>query len=117
MIHLPEKFDDLRPYYDSEIPAAMERIVNDPMFRYALDYLANEGVAPEVLPRQLLSVKSADQLQKQVMLPICKLVTARTITELTIDGIDNVESDRGQLFISNHRDIVLDAFLQQMALV
>ena len=117
MIHLPEKFDDLRPYYDSEIPAAMERIVNDPMFRYALDYLADEGVDPEVLRRQLLSVKSADQLQKQVMLPLCKLVTARTITELTIDGIANVVPSKGQLFISNHRDIVLDAFLQQMALV
>lgn len=39
MITLPHEFDDIRPYYDSEIPAAMERMASDPILTPALRFL------------------------------------------------------------------------------
>ena len=34
----PQQFDDIRPYFDSEIPAAMERIVNSDFDALLPDY-------------------------------------------------------------------------------
>ena len=35
----PAQFDDIRPYYDSEIPAAMERIVSSDFFGLLCTYV------------------------------------------------------------------------------
>ena len=35
----PSQFDDIRPYYDSEIPAAMQRIVESDFFGLLCTYV------------------------------------------------------------------------------
>ena len=43
-------------------------------------------------------------------------IAAKTITNFTCSGWENLEKGKGYLFISNHRDILLDAALLQIAL-
>lgn len=115
MIQLPERFADIRPYYDSEIPAAMQRLAADPLLEPALKFLGKEDVADDI--RNLLrSITTVDQLQKQLMLPVCKELVDRTVSAFSYDGAENAFLSGGQLFVSNHRDIVMDAFLQQLVL-
>ena len=114
MISLPKEFDDIRPYYDSEIPAAMQRIASSPMLSSVLRFI---GAEEESFKNLLLSVKTTEELQKKVMFPICKDLISKTMSSFTYDGIENASPSVGRLFVSNHRDIVLDAYLQQLALV
>lgn len=116
MILLPDRFDDIRPYYDSEIPSAMERIASDPLLARTLEYLGR-GNELEAFKDCLRKITDTDQLQKQIMYPIVRQVIGMTIDEYTYDGVGNVDCSQGHLFVSNHRDIAMDALLQQLALV
>lgn len=116
MIELPSRFDDLRPYYDSEVPAAMERIANNPLLGAVLSFFGKESSAPQA-KKLLTSIKTTEQLQKEVMEPLLRAVVERTTTSFTYDGIENAGAEHGRLFVSNHRDIVMDAYLQQFALM
>ena len=42
------KFDDIRPYRDDEIPAAMQRIVSDPLFPQVAQYVYPDRTLQEV---------------------------------------------------------------------
>jgi len=116
MIHLPERFDDIRPYYDSEVPMAMQRIADDPLLPRVLQYLGWEDRLREI--RELLpAIRTTEELQGTVMLPICRKIVSKTIGRFTYDGVDAACPGRGRLFVSNHRDIVMDAYLLQLVLL
>jgi hypothetical protein len=116
MIELPSRFDDIRPYYDCEIPEAMARIVSDPLLPGVVRYLGKEDILPQIKSR-LLSISSAEELQREIMHPVIKRLIDSTTDGFTYDGIANVDPSAGLLYVANHRDIVLDSFLQQLALV
>ena len=116
MIQLPERFDDIRPYYDNEVPAAMQRIADDPLLLYALKFLEQEEWFSDIR-ELLLSIRTTEQLQDTLMLPICRKLVSKTIDRFTYDGLENVRSGHGQLFVSNHRDIVMDAYLLQLVML
>lgn len=115
MIHLPEEFDDIRPYYDEEIPAAMERMASDPMLLPALRFLGAD-IDVEEFKKRLRAVRTCDEFQVGVMLPMCKTLVQKTMTSFTSSGAENVDGSYGTLYISNHRDIVMDAYLHQIVL-
>ncbi len=110
-----DRFDDLRPYEDSEIPDAMQRIVNDPYFFLVAHFLFPHQLIPE-LQQLMLRVRTVDQVQVQVMHPIIQSIVAKTMAEFTFDGIQYLNPQQSYLYVSNHRDIVLDSFLLQYAL-
>lgn len=114
MIKLPAEFDDIRPYYDSEIPAAMERMASDPLLVPAMMFLDRDADI-EAFKKQLRGIRTSDQFQAEVMYPMCLKLVEKTMTSYTCSGIENVARG-GALYISNHRDIVMDAYLQQISL-
>ena len=116
MIQLPERFDDIRPYYDSEIPAAMERIASDPGLPMLLQKVG-QGESLEGLQQLLRSIHTFEELKDRLMHPACNSLVSNTMTDFTFSGSEYASSDKGQLYVSNHRDIVMDAFLLQLILV
>ncbi len=108
-------FDDIRAYYDNEIPVAMQRIADDPLLEPAAKF-AFPGTDIETVRAAIRACSTTDQIQKNIMYPAIKRIIDTTITEFSHTGIENVSPDSGQLFISNHRDIVLDAFMLQFTL-
>ena len=115
MIQLPREFDDIRPYYDSEIPAAMERMASDPILIPALKFIDRQ-MDVESFKAHLRRIKTSDQFQHEVMLPMCNALVAKTMTSFTSSGADRIDPSYGTLYVSNHRDIVMDAYLHQIVL-
>ena len=115
MIQLPSEFDDIRPYYDSEIPAAMERMASDPVLTPALRFV-DPQLDVDSFRAKLRNIKTTDQFQDEVMVPLCSAIVAKTMTSFTSSGVDGVDPAGSALYISNHRDIVMDAYLHQIVL-
>lgn len=108
-------YSDIRPYNDDEIPAALERIVNDPFFVPAVNFAFPEADM-ERIAEVVRTCKTVDQMQECVMLSIIKRIIDATIDNFTSSGIEGIEKDKGYLYISNHRDITLDSLLLQYTL-
>ena len=108
-------YSDIRPYNDDEIPAALERIVNDPFFVPAVNF-AFPDADMERIAEVVRTCKTVDQMQERVMFSIIRRIIDATIDNFTSSGVDNIEKGKGYLYISNHRDITLDSFLLQYAL-
>ncbi len=112
---MKNEFDLIRPYYDSEVPDAIKRIVSHPQFKIALSYLFPEEEHPEIL-KNLSEIKTSVEFQKVFMLPAMKAVLAKTSEGLTFEGFENVRNGDPGVYISNHRDILLDSALLQVVL-
>lgn len=109
-------FDDIRPYRDEEISAAMSRIASDPMFPVLASYVFPDKSVDEA--RELVrSLDSIDDFQAKVMYVANQRIIENTIEELMYDGLDNIDRESRYIYISNHRDIMLDASLLQKILV
>ena len=110
-----DSYSDIRPYNDDEIPAALERIVNDPFFVPAVNF-AFPDADMERIREAVRTCKTVDEMQERVMFSIIKRIIEATIDNFTSTGIERVEKDKGYLYISNHRDITLDSLLLQYTL-
>lgn len=108
-------FDDIRPYYDEEIPAAMQRIVDSNFFGLLCSYVY-PGHNPTDVRSMMLSFRTIRDFQLEVMRRVNEQVIRRSMTSLTYQGIEQLDPSEHYLFISNHRDIMLDACLLQYIL-
>lgn len=109
------EFDDIRPYRDEEIPAAMQRIASSEFFPLLATYIFPEEEL-EAVRRKVASIKTIREFQEQVMAVVNEQVIARSITSFTWEGIERLDPSERYLFVSNHRDIMLDASLLQYLL-
>ncbi|MBR1394484.1 MAG: 1-acyl-sn-glycerol-3-phosphate acyltransferase [Prevotella sp.] len=108
-------FDDIRPYYDEEIPAAMQRIVDSNFFGLLCTYVY-PGHNPADVRKMMLSFRTIRDFQLEVMRCVNEQVITRSTTEFTYDGVEQLDPQKKYLFVSNHRDIMLDACLLQYIL-
>lgn len=104
------RFDDIRPYWDEEIPAAMQRIVQDPYFPPVAKYVYPDRTVDEVKDI-LLSCRNIYEFQTTVMKQVNEQVIERTTNGLSYGGVEHLDTSKRYLFVSNHRDIVLDSCL------
>ncbi|MDR0413442.1 MAG: 1-acyl-sn-glycerol-3-phosphate acyltransferase [Dysgonamonadaceae bacterium] len=109
------KFDDLRPYYDEEIAGAMQRIAGSAYFP-SLSAFVYPDRDPEAVKAQIRSYRTIDEFQLQVMKAVNEQIIARSVRRFSYDGLDRLDPRKRYLFVSNHRDIMLDSSLLQYAL-
>lgn len=101
-------FDDIRPYVDAEIPAAMQRIVADKYFPLVCEY-AFQGHTVQEIAAVLGSCRTVDEFQHRFMLGAVSAIISKTTDGLSAEGVERLNPAKNYLFMSNHRDIVLDA--------
>ena len=111
-----ENYDDIRPYRDEEIPAAMRRITESEAFPLLASWIFPDRGLEEVR-RELLSYHTIKEFQYGVMMAATLQIIRRSIDQLSYSGFEQLRPDTQYLFVSNHRDIVLDALLLQKWLV
>jgi hypothetical protein len=111
-----DKFADIRPYLNVEIPDAMKRIVDNPVFE-TLSRFNYPDTPMDVVRKMVLKISSADEFQQKVMYPFNKLIIKNSMKQFDYKGIEYISPDKTYLFISNHRDIVLDSSLFQQILL
>ncbi len=109
------RFDDIRPYYDFEIPAAMRRIAADPALAGVSAFLYPGGDVQRLRDR-IGKMETTAEFQREVMNPAIARIVESTCDSFTCEGLDGLSHGENYLFVSNHRDIMLDASLLSKAL-
>ena len=107
-----DQFEDLRPFVADEIPAAMQCIADSEAFDALARYVFPHRDIEEVR-RMVRAIRTTDEFQMSVMYHVNLRIIRRSITRLTVDGLDALDPAERYLFISNHRDIMLDSSLLQ----
>ena len=112
---MQNKFDDIRPYYPSEIPPAMQRIAASEYFGMLSQYIFPDKDVEEV--REMVrNIRTTEEFQAEVMYSVNRQIVRRSMTDLTFEGINQLDPQKRYLFVSNHRDIMLDSSLLQYVL-
>ena len=109
------KFDDIRPYNDSEVHPALERIVANPLLSNIAQYVFPE-MDENLFKQLLLSCHTKEDFQVKVMSQVVAKILKGTAKELTFSGLEYFAGGKKHLIVSNHRDIVLDSAIIQLIL-
>ena len=110
------KFDDIRPYYEEEIPEAMRRIAKSNAFPLLATYVYPDEPVEQVRQR-IAGYRTIHDFQMEAMRMVNQRIIAQSITEFSCSGIERLRPDESYLYVSNHRDIMLDSSLLQYYLV
>jgi 1-acyl-sn-glycerol-3-phosphate acyltransferase len=110
-----QRFDAIRPFYDSEINEALHDVVNHPMMKTMMNFTFPE-VEDEVWKEQLKKTHSIRDFQCNFIYNTIQKVLEKSSEGLTTSGFDKLEKNTSYLFISNHRDILLDTTLLNVCL-
>ncbi|WP_276378984.1 1-acyl-sn-glycerol-3-phosphate acyltransferase [Flavobacterium sp. H4147] len=110
-----QKFDAIRPFYDSEINEALHAVVNHPMMKTMMNFTFPE-VDDEVWKDQLKKTHSIRDFQCNFIYNTIQKVLEKSSEGLTTSGFEKLEPNTSYLFISNHRDILLDTTLLNVCL-
>lgn len=108
-------FDDIRPYNEAEIPAAMERIASSGEFGLLASFVFPDREVEDVR-REVRGYRTVREFQLGVMYHANRQILRRTTTDFTYSGIERLTPEKRYLFVSNHRDIMLDASFMQNVL-
>lgn len=103
-------FDEIRPYTDAEMAEGMKRATSSPELRAVIAYLFPDKKVEDYI-NYLLSLKTIHEFQDKVIASFLLDLVSKTGNGMDIEGLDNLKDGRKYLFISNHRDIILDAAL------
>lgn len=101
-------FEDIRSYNDSEYRKKAAKLLEEPQFKSVIAAVMPD-VDYELFCKKMLSLDSIRQFQSEIIVPFLNNLIDKTTTGLECEGIENILREKNYLFMSNHRDIVLDA--------
>lgn len=109
-------FDDIRPFRDEEIRQALERLIQEPLLQKMMKWVY-PGLSKAAVHQMFREVNSVNEFQEQIIGPAFKVITQMTTHGLSFSNMENIQRDKPYLFISNHRDIILDSALLNVSLM
>ena len=121
MILPMNEFDAIRPYTDQEVPAVIARLVRNAPLRHGVAALVFPRLQPrwpaaaDLLTAGLLRWRARNMhtvLDFQLLMRrYLDFILRTSVRTLSYSGLEHLDPDRPCLFLSNHRDIVLDSGL------
>lgn len=112
-----EEFDEIRPYYDEELPAVYDELIADPAFRQVVQ-LALPGIPFEMLAAKMRTCKTKLEFQVGFCYDFLKKIIKETTQGVTLNNeAQGTPDGRAFTYVSNHRDIVLDSGFLSLMLV
>jgi hypothetical protein len=115
-----DPFKNIRPYTDAEVAGVLQSLVNNPSVLKALIGFQLPGIlakAPFVkffvkqkLISQIKTIHTIDDYQ-MIFKDLMEKVVKESITSFEVNGLERLNKNENYLYISNHRDISLDAAL------
>ncbi|MGH2665904.1 1-acyl-sn-glycerol-3-phosphate acyltransferase [Flavobacterium sp.] len=109
------KFDAIRPYYDAEVNQALQSAINHPIMKAMMNFTFPD-VEEVVWKTQLSKTHSIRDFQCNFIYEAIQKVLKKSSDGLSTSGFEKLEQNTSYLFISNHRDIILDTSLLNIAL-
>ncbi len=102
------EFDEIRCYYNHEIHEALERLSNEKQFMKVASTVY-PLLPKDVIKERLASYTSTYEFQKGFIIPFLQNLEANLTKGIDLIGLENIDTTKPYLYISNHRDIILDA--------
>ncbi len=116
-IKITDFYDEFRPYNETEALKAIERIKKNDRFKKIFKYFFTEIETEEDFTFFFSSIRSVKDFQIKIMHEVANRILKKTSDGLTCSGFENINKNNNYVFISNHRDIILDATFFQYILV
>lgn len=110
-----KKFDAIRPFYDTEINDGILKVIDNPMMKALMNF-SFPGVEDEIWKEQLMKTHSIRDFQCNFIYYGVKQVLEKSSDGLTTSGFEKLDNNTAYLYVSNHRDIVLDTTLLNASL-
>ncbi|MGO4818420.1 1-acyl-sn-glycerol-3-phosphate acyltransferase [Flavobacterium sp. W22_SRS_FP1] len=110
-----QKFDTIRPFFDAEINDAILKVINHPMMKALMNFTFPQ-VEDSVWKEQLRKTQSIRDFQCNFIYHSMRKIIEKSSDGLTTSGFEKLEKGKSYLFVSNHRDILLDTTLLNTAL-
>jgi len=115
-----DPFKDIRPYTDSEVDQVLQSLTSNESVIKALMGLQFPGMISKIpfikffvkqkLISKIKNIHTIDDYQK-IFKSLMENVVQESITTFSVNGLEKLNQKDSHLFISNHRDISLDAAL------
>ncbi|MGM9866306.1 MAG: acyltransferase [Lepagella sp.] len=109
-------FSEIAPYDDSVFKEKMANLVKDPGFLHAVYYTMPKNDVPALI-EDLLKIDNKYDFQNQIMCPFLEMLAKTTTSGISLGGIKFYNPAINNVYITNHRDIVLDASFLNLALM
>ena len=103
-----ENFDDIAPYDDSMFPEKLASLVKEPGFIHAVRYVLPD-IDYDQFAEHLKHVKGKEELQLKIMHPFLEKLATEYTDGLSCTGLNTLSDGDPRIFMTNHRDIVLDS--------
>ena len=108
-------YDDIRFYNDAEVRDALRDYVKHPMIKGLLQYTFPNMAYGEI-EKKVLACNSIRDFQTQIIYHTVQKVLKKSSEGLSYSGFEKLDKNESYLYISNHRDIVLDTSLLNVVL-
>ena len=115
-IKTPAEFADICPIEEEDFKEQLAWLVEQEGFQQVFTYM-NPEVDFNKFKQLMLSFKTRFEFQNVGMRAMVENVINKTTDGLTMSGSDLIDTDTPYTFITNHRDIVLDASFLNVNLV
>ncbi len=107
---MTDEFDDIRPYYDNEVIPVIDRLLKDPEFKRVMHF-----IMPDIHWQQFEAIMktftNTYDFQHTIVKDMVFKLVGKSSSHIGYSGFEKIAKDKAYTFISNHRDIVLDASL------
>ena len=111
-------FDDIRPFNDSEVDTYIPLLIQDAYFQHILEYIYKVPEKIEQAKLELSQIHTVKDLQYKFVYKLVEDLILKPSTDgLTSSGLENLDRNKSYLFISNHRDIILDSAILNYLIV
>ena len=107
-------FDEIRCYYDEDVPSKLWPLADRPEIEGFL-----KGAFPQVDMEQIRQVirscQTIKDFQTKIILYFLDLLSKASCDSVQSQHVEDIDFSHGHVFVTNHRDIVLDsAYLNMM---
>ena len=104
-------FEEIRCYNNEEVHGVLERLCEEKQFMKVLSTIY-PLLPKENIKQRLMSYQSNYEFQKEMVCPFLQYLEANMTKGIDLNGLAKIDTSKAYLYISNHRDIILDsAFL------
>ncbi len=108
------EFDSIRPYCGSEVEAARDRLCQSQEFLTLFSHLTR--MDKDSIIHALKGIRTRNEFQQYFFGPAILSLIGSTTDGVTLEGMELVRPDLSYLFMSNHRDIILDSAILNVLL-
>ena len=110
-----QKFESIRPFNNKEVTAVIDQLLREPNFLKILS-IVFPNLHIDNITNLIKKIDTIKKFQKKVVYYYLKLLISKTVDKLSFSGLENLEPKKKYLFMSNHRDIILDSALLNVIL-